>query len=323
MELPRHGRPSLDEQLHHPLGSQLVEELGDLALELGAGAHQCLRGHRSEHDPARIDRSRARKDWRSVVANRQGGVVAAYRTRADEDRIGLGAQAVPVRSGLGRGDPLAGSVGGRGPAVECRSELQNHVRPTGAPVGQVGRQLVAHLFGLHSHVDLDARVPQSLDPVAGDQGVGILDSHHDPGHTRGADGIDARRCPPLVAARFEGHVEGGPPRTVTSGLEGIDLRMGSTGFRGGTAEEVTLIGAQDSANPGIGGGDAADLTSSRDGARHAFPVDRTRVAGGLHHRNIVPADPLPVECHSPVPVSTTLFGRRISGRSPRRRDGSR
>ena len=157
------------------LGAELVEQLAELAAVLEAGPHLGVGRRLAEHDALRVAARRRR------VAHGEARVVGAHGAGADEDRVALGAQGVGVGPGLGAGDPLAGAVGRRGAAVERRGQLQHHVGAAGAAVVQVrGEQrLGLGARGRRPRPRCPPLAAASM-PWPGDDGVRILDGHHDP-----------------------------------------------------------------------------------------------------------------------------------------------
>ena len=65
----------------------------------------------------------------------------------------------------------------------------------GAPVLEVGGQLLGDRLRPDPHLHLDAGRPERGDPAAGDLGVGVLDGHHHPAG-----------CPTATMASVQGGV---------------------------------------------------------------------------------------------------------------------
>ena len=66
---------------------------------------------------------------------------------------------------------------------------------------------------------------QGLNALSGDQGVGIDRPDDDAAGTAGDQGVDAGRGPAVMAAGFEGDVEGRPGDRFRRIFDGVDLGM--------------------------------------------------------------------------------------------------
>ena len=85
--------------------------------------------------------------------------------------------------------------------------------------------------------------------------IGITHANNNAGHARGDDRINTRRCPPLVDARLEGHIEGCGLRRITSCLQCERFGMLFAGTTMRTfREDRSVRGHDHRANPGIGVG---------------------------------------------------------------------
>ena len=73
---------------------------------------------------------------------------------------------------------------------------------------EVGRQLVGDVVAQQADLDLDACIAEAVDPGARHLRVGILDGHHDSGHTGLDERIGARRGSPVVLTGLERDVDG-------------------------------------------------------------------------------------------------------------------
>ena len=94
MEVVRHRRPSLDQQLHDVAPAQLVEHAPEITRELQRRVHPGAGGRRPEHHPQRLPRCHT-----TVEPDRQSRVVGPHGASPDQHRIGEGAQEVRVGAG--------------------------------------------------------------------------------------------------------------------------------------------------------------------------------------------------------------------------------
>ncbi len=123
-----------------------------------------------------------------------------------------------------RGTDPAGVAGGRGdPAVEGLGEFEGDKGDAGPDVFE--EDLVELPAGLLENPDLrfDAVPFEGLDALSGDEGVGIGRPDDDAAGTAGDQGIDAGGSPAVMAARFEGDVEGRPRDRFRRVFDGVDL----------------------------------------------------------------------------------------------------
>ena len=152
----------------------------------------------------------------STVAHGERRVVGAHGAGADEHGVALGPQAVGVAPG--RGSPVIhwlGAVGCRGAPVERGRQLEHDVRPAGAAVLQVRRELGPHL--VRAHADRRPRCPRPAAarcPAPADVRVGIFDADDDPRDAGRDDRVGARRGAAVVRAGLERREERRPARPV-------------------------------------------------------------------------------------------------------------
>ncbi len=214
------------------------------------------------------------------VTDVEAGVVSPHGGGADDHRIALGSQAVRVRPGRRAGDPGAGAVTGRDASVEGRRQLHDHVRPTGATVDEVRRQLLGHRPGEHTGVDGDPRRPQHRPAGAGHPRVRVLDADHDPGHPGRDQGLDARPRPSGVGARLQRHVHRAAPSPITRGGQRGDLGVRAARRGRRTTSDHLPAGGDDAAHPRVRGRDEADAGRQGQRLAHVMFVDPRRV--GAH-----------------------------------------
>jgi hypothetical protein len=84
---------------------------------------------------------------------------------------------------------------------------------------QVWAKLLGDEVGTTPDIDDDAVFTKSRDSSAGNLGVRVFHGDDDPGDARIDDGVGARRGRPVVRAGFQGAVEGGATRIITSCLQ--------------------------------------------------------------------------------------------------------
>jgi hypothetical protein len=218
----------------------------------------------AEYDPQRV----AAVD----VADGERRVVGPDRPGTDDDRVALGPQRVGVGAGLGAGDPLAGAIGGGGPAVEGGGQLQDDPGPAGRPVLQVGGELRGDLAGGDADIDRDAGRPQAFDTAPRHPRVGIGHPHDDPGDPGGDEGIGARAGPSGVRARFERDVGGRPPAPLARRRQRGDLGVRAAGRGGGAGERLAVGGDEHAADPRVRRGEGADAPGRSHGCAHRLDV---------------------------------------------------
>ena len=158
-----------------------------------------------------------------VVARGERGVVGQHGAGSHDDRIGLGAPAMHVGARRRSGDPLAGAVGCRGPAVEALRPLDGDVRASEPLDGEPRVEERRRLVGEEARLDVDARGAQ---PRAAARRViaGIGDGVDDPRHAGGDEGLGA----------------GAGAAGVVAGLEGHDRRRAACRARGELRQRVDL-----------------------------------------------------------------------------------
>jgi hypothetical protein len=105
--------------------------------------------------------------------------------------------------------------------------------------------------------DTKTGTPKNPEPSSRMGRIRIRGRHHDVSNARNLDGIRARRCPSVSAARFESDVKGGTACVLTTllrVLEGFNLGMQpASAMMPAFADDATLFDQNGSDNR-IGGG---------------------------------------------------------------------
>ncbi len=262
MEVGGHRGPTLDQNLQHLAPAELVEDprrgrptsrgRGGPGPSAGAWPSTTRRGSR----PAASRTVREGSSARTVPAPTRMASLSARRRW-------------PSARASGAGDPLAGAVGCRRASVEGGRQLEHDPWPPRRAVLQVGGQLSPDLVGAHSGGYVDSGLADPFDACAPHPDVGIVDAHHDPPHTRGDQGVGARRSATGVAARLQGHVHRRAGCSVAGEGQGGRLGMGSARRLGGADDRrAVTLGNDHAADPrvrgrGRGGHRRPAMTASR------------------------------------------------------------
>ena len=155
-------------------------------------------------------------------------IVGTGRAGADDDRVRLGAQPVDVGSGLGRGDPAAGAVGGGDAAVQRGRVLPGDIGATEADSGEPGGIARCGLRAEESGAHLDAGCAQR---VRTSGGLRVRVSHRvdHAGDSRLDERLGAGSGTTGVVTGFEGDVCGAAAGSSVCRRQGIDLGVRATG----------------------------------------------------------------------------------------------
>lgn len=224
------------------------------------------------------------------------GVVGAQGARAGEDRVGFGAQPVDVGAGLRRRDPAAGSVGGRGPAVESRRVLPGDVGAAEAYGGEPGGVARFRLVGEQARRYFGAGRAQGVG-AAGGLRVRVADRVFHTGDTGVDECLGAGSGPAGVVAGFQRDVRGAAARSAARGCQCVHFGVRPAGplveaLAHGLARRVE----DDAAYDGIGAGGSESARRERDGSAHG--VDRLRRWSGCGGHRVL----LPLRARTPGPV---------------------
>jgi len=125
-----------------------------------------------------------------------------------------------------RADPAGEAVDGSDPAVEGLGELEGDEGETRADVFE--EDLVEPFAGLAENAEggVDALGLQGLKTAAGDPGVRIDRPDDDPGGPAGDQGFDAGRGTAVMAAGFEGDIDGRPGDRFRGAADRVDFGVG-------------------------------------------------------------------------------------------------
>ena len=141
-------------------------------------------------------------------------------------------------------------------AVQRLGQLEQHERPAGLPVMDIGRvQCPGFRFeetGFHGY----ALRAQPFDPFAGHAPVRIGHGDVDPGDARCDDRVRARRRAALVAAGFQGDVQLAPASAVAGFLERLGFGMPPAVFTVVSPAHDNAVADDHGAHHGVGTGAA-------------------------------------------------------------------
>ena len=187
---------------------------------------------------------------RGGVEDDAGGDTGAGRSRGeawvvgeggsdtDHDGVHASAQLVDERAGAFIADPAAVSGAGCELAVEGHCPFRGDVRAAGGEAFEVRGVEAARVGFEEAAFDGDSRVGELSEASAVNLGEGIAHGGDDAFDSGLNDGLDAGRGFSLVAAGFEGDVEGCSPGGFACEIEGVDLGVGR-------AEASVIAGADE------------------------------------------------------------------------------
>ena len=245
------------------------------------------------------------------VAHGELRLIGQCRTRADHDRLRVGAELVSVGAGAVAGEPLRRSVGRGDAAVDARRDLGHHEGPAGAAMMQVGRQLTHRALGADADRDLDPGGTQPREPGAGHPWIRILERRDDTRDAGADQRVDAGRRAPVVRAGLEGDIGRGAARAVAGPGQRAGLGVGPARRLGRAQPDDLSVAEQRAPDPRIGRGATAggracgQCLLHRLVVAHGFP----RSTRGARRRQRPGADPRDREigragrerCRGPLP----------------------
>jgi hypothetical protein len=167
------------------------------------------------------------------VAGCQAGVVHQHGLRSHQDGVDPVPDAVVVRQRLRAGDPLAGAVLGRDPAVQGLGDVQGDEGALGVDGLEPAPVQLQRTLGGQSAAHADPRRPQGGGPAGGGI-MGVVDGVHDVRYPGVDDGLGARSRAAHVVARLQGDHHGGPVK-VDAGADRRRYRIGFCVRGAGTA----------------------------------------------------------------------------------------
>ncbi len=168
---------------------------------------------------------------------------------------------------------MAFATGHRGAAVQTHRQLDPHERQAVFHALEEARVERARFTFQHAAVGFDTGLGQTLQATPGHFRVGVL---HPGDHSRDTGAhqcIGARRCPPVVAAGFKGHVHRGATRLVTGGAQRIRLGMGFAGALMPAFADNLPIPHNHAAHTRVGMGGVHALARQFEGAGHVMGVE--------------------------------------------------
>ena len=235
----------------------------DLACFEGLPACGVVTGGKEQHPPGRRqDASRSRRgelrvDDRAQRLARRGHqahvearIVLGDGADAGEQRAGALAPGVAIDAGRFAGDPLALPIGQGGAAVERDRGLEAQPGATALHARDEADVELARLGFEHAGLHGDAGGAQAGEALAGDERVRVAHRSDDAAHTGRDQGVGTRRRAPVVRARLEADVDGGPGHAGAargSVAQGHDLGVRAAGFLRVAAADHLAAGTDDDA----------------------------------------------------------------------------
>jgi hypothetical protein len=188
---------------------------------------------------------------RGDITNRQRWVVGNDGARADHHRVYLLPATVHDRPRRVSRDPYRSSVGRGQAAVERQRQLHGDQWAARPPLVEVRDVHVLGLSREQTRVDQDAVGSEVIESLSGDPLVRVLEGRDDPCDAGLYQRRSAWRRAPVVRARLERHVAGGPPG-IGGRREGRRFRMGGTRTVVGGASDDDPVPYEHRAHAGVG-----------------------------------------------------------------------
>jgi len=227
------------------------------------------------HTQVAVEHQAAGRD-RLDQAHGQLGVIGQHGIDPHQQGVVLGAQPVGFDAALFRGDPFGVAGAGGDAAVQGLGGLEGYQRAfVKHKVAIAGVELGGFLLqDAREHFHTPGAQP--VKALAIDQGVGVLHGGDDPDDAGLEDTFDAGAGAPLMAAGFEGHIEGGLFGLIAGLLDGVDLGMRPAQFLMPAFADDAAILDQQSADHRIGTDQAASLCRQFKGAGHIVLIKSGR-----------------------------------------------
>src|SRR4029077_3761585 len=168
------------------------------------------------------------RPWR-IEAYGQPRIVAQPRPDADDDRIRFAAKTMRSPASGVPGDPAGGAVQVGDLAIEGHPPLERRARPSLAHRGEEHPILALGFPAAGADDALDTRGAELGEAAARDERIGIADRCDHAHDTSLNDRGGAGRCPSLMRARLERHIERGAARAGAGCPQGLDLGVGPAG----------------------------------------------------------------------------------------------
>ena len=102
---------------------------------------------------------------------------------------------------------------------------------------EIGGELLRDRVRCDPGSDLHSGLSKPSHALTGHPGIRVLDADQHAGHPGGDNGIDARRCPTVMGARFESDHEGAAPRSLTGCLKGDNFGVAPADWLGGAVSD--------------------------------------------------------------------------------------
>lgn len=209
---------------------------------------------------------------RSTATDCQRRIIGEHSANTGQDGVADRSEALDIPPGLSTGYPLALARSHGSTTIQARCHFQPHPGPPGVHALHETRIQANSFFRQQAFGNLNASLPQHIQPASRYRGIRILGG----GIHMGDTGINQRpgtgRCTTKVAARLQGYIGCRSPGVRTGLTQGADLSVGFSGTLMPALTEYQIAAGNDTANPGIGMGRVPTAPGKLDSPRHHGPV---------------------------------------------------
>ena len=226
------------------------------------------------------------------MAHGHGRIVGPHGAAARQDGTGPRPPGMAVGPGCFAGDPLALARGQRNEAIQRSRGLDAHPWP--APLHPGNESLIQFvcLLAQQSTPNIDTGSPQTRQPLAVDQRVGIFHGGHHARHPRLDQPVGTGRRPAVMRTGFERDIGRGTASPLSRLAQRMHLRMRLTRPLMPALTHHLAIANDNAAHPRVGHGGAEPLPCQIEGTLHeplVVCVEHQRLREGWPARDAMAA----------------------------------